>query len=100
MLVKEFMTPVVITVSEDQSMLEARELMRSNGFVSIPVVDDIRRVRGIITIDDIGRASPSDALPFSSQRFRFCPQIRQVKQCPFTPKRDVPCLTAKTRSIP
>lgn len=65
MLVKEFMTPVVITVSEDQSMLEARELMRSKGFVSIPVVDDIKRVRGIITIDDIGRASPSDASTLS-----------------------------------
>ncbi len=65
MLVKEFMTPVVITVSEDQTMLEARELMRSKGFVSIPVVDDIKRVRGIITIDDIGRASPSDASTLS-----------------------------------
>lgn len=65
MLVKEFMTPVVVTVSEDQTMLEARELMRSKGFVSIPVVDDIKRVRGIITIDDIGRASPSDASTLS-----------------------------------
>lgn len=65
MLVKEFMTPVVFTVSEDQTMLEARELMRSKGFVSIPVVDDIKRVRGIITIDDIGRASPSDASTLS-----------------------------------
>lgn len=65
MLVKDFMTPTVFTVSEDQSMLEARELMRGKNLISLPVVDDIKRVRGIITIDDIGRASPSDASTLS-----------------------------------
>lgn len=65
MLVKDFMTPAVITVSEDQSILEAREIMRGKNLISIPVVDDIKRVRGIITIDDIGRASPSDASTLS-----------------------------------
>lgn len=65
MLVNDFMTPVVVTISEDQSILEARELMRGKGLESIPVVDDIKRVRGIITVDDIGRASPSDASTLS-----------------------------------
>lgn len=65
MLVNDFMTPVVITISEDKTILEARELMRGKGLESIPVVDDIQRVRGIITIDDIGRASPSDASTLS-----------------------------------
>lgn len=65
MLVNDFMTPVVVTISEDRSILEARELMRGKGLVSIPVVDDIQRVRGIITVDDIGRASPSDASTLS-----------------------------------
>lgn len=65
MLVKDFMTPAVITISEDQSILEARELMRGHNIISIPVVDDISRVRGIITIDDIGRASPSEASTLS-----------------------------------
>lgn len=65
MLVEDFMTPAVITVSEDQSILEAREIMRSKNLISIPVVDDIKRVRGIITVDDIGRASPSDASTLS-----------------------------------
>ena len=61
MLVKDFMTPVVITVREDQSMLEARETMRGKNLNSLPVVDDLKRVRGIITAEDIGKASPSDA---------------------------------------
>ena len=40
MLVKDFMTPNVLTISEDKSMLEARELMKSSAFRRIPVVDD------------------------------------------------------------
>lgn len=65
MLVKDFMTTDVITVREDQSMLEARELLRSKNLISLPVVDDIKRIRGIITIDDIGKASPSDSSTLS-----------------------------------
>ena len=65
MLVKDFMTPVVITVREDQSMLEARETMRGKNLNSLPVVDDLKRVRGIITAEDIGKASPSDASTLS-----------------------------------
>lgn len=65
MLVKAFMTPVVVTVREDQSMLEARETMRGKNLNSLPVVDDLKRVRGIITAEDIGKASPSDASTLS-----------------------------------
>ena len=65
MLVKDFMTPVVVTVSETQSMLEARETMRGKSLNSLPVVDDLKRVRGIITAEDIGKASPSDASTLS-----------------------------------
>ena len=65
MLVKDFMTPVVVTVSETQSMLEAREIMRGKNLNSLPVVDDLKRVRGIITSEDIGKASPSDASTLS-----------------------------------
>ena len=65
MLVKDFMTKDVITVREDQSMLEAREVMRSKKLYSLPVVDDISRVRGMITMDDIGKASPSDSSTLS-----------------------------------
>ena len=54
MLVKDFMTPNVLTISEDKSMLEARELMKSSAFRRIPVVDDIKRVMGIITDGTLG----------------------------------------------
>lgn len=65
MLVRDFMTANVETVREDQSMLEARELMRGKNLESLPVVDDMKRVRGIITVDDVGKASPSEGSTLS-----------------------------------
>ena len=65
MIIRELMSPEVLTISEDKSMLEARELMRSNNYRRIPVVDDIKRIRGIITDGDIGRSEPSDASTLS-----------------------------------
>lgn len=65
MLVKDAMTTNVVTVKESQSMLEAREILTMKNLISLPVVDDINRIRGIITIDDIGKASPSGASTLS-----------------------------------
>ncbi len=65
MLVKDFMTVNVVTVREDQSILEAREILKGKGLISLPVTDDIKRIRGIITVDDIGKASPSESTTLS-----------------------------------
>lgn len=65
MLVKEFMTKDVITITEDKNMLEVRELMRGKDKRRLPVVDDINRVRGIITDADVSRTSPTDATTLS-----------------------------------
>ena len=65
MLVKDIMTSDVVTVGEDQSILEAREILRGKNLVSLPVPDDLKRIRGIITVDDIGKASPSDSSTLS-----------------------------------
>ena len=65
MLVKEFMTKDVITTNEDKNMLEVRELMRNTDKRRLPVVDDINRVRGIITDADVSRTSPTDATTLS-----------------------------------
>ena len=65
MLVKEFMSTEVVTISEDKNMLEVRELMRSSDKRRLPVVDDISRVRGIITDADVSRTSPTDATTLS-----------------------------------
>ncbi|MDD4321730.1 MAG: CBS and ACT domain-containing protein [Acidaminococcaceae bacterium] len=65
MIIRELMTSDVLTIGEEKSMLEARELMLSNNYRRIPVVDDIKRIRGIITDGDIGRSEPSDASTLS-----------------------------------
>lgn len=61
MLIKDFMTPTVVTIGEDRNVLEARELLISNGILSLPVVDDMKRIRGIITVNDIARVAPADS---------------------------------------
>ena len=65
MLVKEFMSTEVVTITEDKNMLEVRELMRNSDKRRLPVVDDISRVRGIITDADVSRTSPTDATTLS-----------------------------------
>ena len=71
MIVRELMTPNVITVAEDQTILEVRELMSNKNIRRIPVVDDIRRIRGIITDGDIGRSEPSDATTLSKYEANY-----------------------------
>ena len=65
MLVKDFMTEQLVTVREDQNILEVREVLRGKRLKTLPVVDDIGRVRGIVTINDIKAASPSEASTLS-----------------------------------
>lgn len=88
MLVKDIMTSDVVTVGEDQSMLEAREVLRGKNLVSLPVTDDLKRIRGIITVDDIGKASPSDSSTLSRYEANYLLGRLKVK--------DVMCRTVVT----
>ncbi len=71
MLVKDFMTKEVVTIKEEQTILEARETLRGKNLRSLPVVDDLKRVRGIITVNDIGRASPSPGSTLSKYEANY-----------------------------
>lgn len=71
MQVKDFMTKKVITIGEDQSVLELRELMANNNLRRIPVVDDIKRLKGIVTDGDVSRSSPSDASTLSKYEANY-----------------------------
>lgn len=61
MRIKEIMTPTVISIRSDQSLLEVRELMLSNNLRRIPVTDKEGLLMGIVTDRDVSRATPSDA---------------------------------------
>ncbi len=61
MLLKEWMTKDVITVSPQTSMMKAGKLLREHKFRRLPVVDERGCLVGIVTDRDIKDASPSKA---------------------------------------
>jgi CBS domain-containing protein len=63
-MVKEWMTSPVITVSPTTSISSAHQIMKERGVRRLPVVENDRLV-GIITIGDVREASPSDATTLS-----------------------------------
>ena len=50
---KEFMTKDVIAVKEDESIKHLFKIMDEGGILGVPVIDDQRRVTGIITESDL-----------------------------------------------
>ncbi|MBD5557018.1 MAG: CBS domain-containing protein [Desulfovibrio sp.] len=60
MLIRNWMTPEVITVTPDTSLLKLGKLMRDHGVRRLPVLDN-GRVVGIISDRDVRDASPSKA---------------------------------------
>ncbi len=71
MQIKEFMSKNVVTVGEDQSVLEVRNIMAEHNYRRLPVVDDIKRIKGILTAGDVGRATPSDASTLSKYEANY-----------------------------
>ena len=63
-MVREWMTTPVFTVSPMTSLSAAHQTMKEHGIRRLPVVDHDRLV-GIITIGDVREASPSDATTLS-----------------------------------
>jgi len=64
MLVRDIMTNNVITIPSDTPVLEAERIMGFHKFERLPVVDKGKLV-GLITKDNLLKASPSDATSFS-----------------------------------
>ena len=60
MLIREWMTKEVITVTPETSMLKASKLMKDHSIRRLPVLDG-KRVVGIVSDRDIRAASPSKA---------------------------------------
>lgn len=61
MLVKNWMTTEVITLTPDKSMMKAAKLMKDHNINRIPIVDEAGKVVGIVSDRDIKEASPSKA---------------------------------------
>lgn len=70
-LVREVMTEGIFFVFEDQSVREAAELMQEIQIRRLPVLNDKKRLVGIISIKDVARESQKDILTGRTLR-RIC----------------------------
>lgn len=61
MQIQEWMTRDVITVTPDTSLFKAAKLMKEHDIRRLPVVDDHKRLVGIVSDRDVKAASPSRA---------------------------------------
>lgn len=61
MLIKDWMTREVITVTPDTSMLKASQILKEKNIRRLPVIDEQGKLVGIVTDRDIKDASPSKA---------------------------------------
>lgn len=52
-LVSDIMTTEVVAVSESLDQEEVSRILKQNNLIAIPVVDDQRRLKGIVTVDDV-----------------------------------------------
>jgi acetoin utilization protein AcuB len=64
-LVKDWMTPDVVTIHPDTSVHDAHQLMTREEIRRLPVVDSHGRLVGIVTLGDLRAAEPSPATSLS-----------------------------------
>ncbi len=77
MLVREYMTPNPISVSEDQSILDAAELMKKHKVRRFPVIRDNQLI-GIVTDRDLRSAAPSQVVSFDTQERELMPELHSL----------------------
>lgn len=77
-VIREWMTPSVITVAPDTPITQAHDIMQSHNIRRLPVVENNRLV-GIVTIGDVREASPSGATTLSIWELNYLWSQLQVK---------------------
>ena len=104
MLVKEIMQSPAFTIRPDATLRQAAELMLEHNINGLPVVDDARRVVGIIGLKDILRApmpslmqaqvSRIDSLETKAKALDKTTIERVMARTVFTVKEDDPLMVA------
>ena len=77
MLVKEYMTPNPMTVSEDSSILKTAELMKRKQVRRFPVLRS-DELMGIVTDRDLRSAAPSQVISFDAQERELMPELHSL----------------------
>ena len=71
MLVVDWMTPNVVAVKPETSLLKCRNLLKEKNIRRLPVVDDANRVVGIVSDRDVRGASPSKATTLEVHEMQY-----------------------------
>lgn len=79
MLIRDWMTKDVISVTPETSMLKASKLMKENHIRRLPVVDETNFVIGIVSDRDIKEASPSKATTLDAHELYYLLSELKVK---------------------
>ncbi len=82
MYISRHMTPAPLTVESDVLIPEAREILRSNRFRHLPVIDKDWRLVGMVTDRDIRSAFPSSVLSGEDRK-------RELEQVSKTPVSEI-----------
>ena len=53
---EEIMNPNVVSLTSDHTLRQAKEIMRIKAISGIPIVNDVKELVGIISIEDIIKA--------------------------------------------
>lgn len=85
MLIREWMTKDVISVTPETSMLKASKLLKDHGIRRLPVVDDAKNVVGIVSDRDVKAASPSKATTLDMHELYYLLSEIKIKDI-MTPK--------------
>ncbi len=80
MLIRNWMTSEVITITPDTSVSRAAKLMKDNSIRRLPVVDSDMNVVGIVSDSDIKAASPSQATSLDMHELQYLLSELKVKE--------------------
>jgi acetoin utilization protein AcuB len=98
MLIKDIMTKNVITVSSDTYVLDAERIMEQHRIGRLPVVDGDKLV-GLVTKNDIVKASPSSTTPYNQRQLFYLMSKLIIKDIMKTSVVTVPEDTTIEKSI-
>jgi len=77
MLIKDFMTPNPITITEDIAVIDAAEMMKRNRVRRFPVLRENELV-GMVTDRDVRSAGPSQVISFDKAERKLLPDLYEL----------------------
>ncbi|GAB7078639.1 CBS and ACT domain-containing protein [Megalodesulfovibrio paquesii] len=94
MLIRDWMTKDVITVTPETSMMHAAKLLKDHNIGRLPVVDESGRLVGVVSDRDIKAASPSKATTLDVHELYYLLDELRIKD--IMSSKPIACLPTDT----